>query len=297
VKASAGLPEFEQLSGRPEFTGTKTIPTRLQSQRFHAIFSAAYRMKGTFHIVKNAVDPPRPRVTGWSMIKKYISYLRVSTARQGESGLGLEAQRMTVANFVRSQGPDAQIVRECVEIETGKRADRPVLTEAIRECKANGYTLCVAKLDRLSRNLHFITALQNSKVDFVAADNPSATPFLIHILVAVAENERDMISNRTKLALEAAKRRGTKLGNPQFEKAIIKAVATRQQIAENRNTELRRIVIETMEKTGLTKLADIAEALNLRGIKTSRGSEFTPTHIHRLLKINPAVPKVNGGLF
>jgi DNA invertase Pin-like site-specific DNA recombinase len=122
-------------------------------------------------------------------------------------------------------------------------------------------------------------------VDFVAADNPSATPFLIHILVAVAENEREMISNRTKLALEAAKRRGTKLGNPQFEKAITNAIDTRQRLAAARNAELRRIVVETMGKTGLTKLADIAEALNLRGIKTNRGSEFTPTHIHRLLKI------------
>lgn len=217
-------------------------------------------------------------------MKKYISYVRVSTKRQGESGLGLEAQRLAVINFVRSQGPDAEIVRELVEVETGKRADRPVLAEAIQECKANGYTLCVAKLDRLSRNLHFVTALQNSKVDFVAADNPHATPFLIHILVAVAEHERNMISTRTKSALEAAKRRGTKLGNPRYETAIAKAVGTRQKIAANRNAELRRMVAEVMEKTGLTKLAEIAEALNLRGIKTSRGSEFTPTHIHRLLK-------------
>jgi len=218
------------------------------------------------------------------MNKKYVSYLRVSTARQGESGLGLEAQRLAVINFVRTQGPEAEIVRESVEIETGKRADRPVLAEAIRECKANGYTLCVAKLDRLSRNLHFVTALQNSKVDFVAADNPHATPFLIHILVAVAEHERNMISSRTKSALDAAKRRGTKLGNPHYELAIIKAVDTRQKIAANRNAEFRRVVAEVMEKTGLTKLAEIAEALNLRGIKTSRGGEFTPTHIHRLLK-------------
>lgn len=233
---------------------------------------------------KKSVDPPRPRDTGAAMSKKYVSYLRVSTARQGESGLGLEAQRVAVINFVRSQGPDAQIVRELVEIETGKRADRPVLAEAIRECEANGYTLCVAKLDRLSRNLHFVTALQNSKVDFVAADNPHATPFLIHILVAVAEHERNMISNRTKLALGAAKRRGTKLGNPRYETAIAKAVDIRQKIAASRNAELRRMVREVMEKTGLTKLAEIAEALNLRGIKTNRGSTFSPTHIHRLLK-------------
>jgi DNA invertase Pin-like site-specific DNA recombinase len=218
------------------------------------------------------------------MNKKFVSYLRVSTARQGESGLGLEAQRAAVVNYVKSLSGGAEIVREFLEIETGKRADRPVLAEAIRECKANGYTLLVAKLDRLSRNLHFITALQNSKVDFVAADNPHANTFLIHILVAVAEHERNMISSRTKAALEAAKHRGVKLGNPEYEDAISKAVEARQKIAADRNAGLRKVVQETMQKTGLTKLADIAEAMNLRGLRTSRGCEFNPTTIHRLLK-------------
>lgn len=219
------------------------------------------------------------------MSKKYVSYIRVSTNRQGESGLGLEAQRLAVTNFVQSQGAGSEIVREFVEVESAKgNVFRPVLAEAIRECKANGYCLCVAKLDRLSRNLHFVTTLQNSKVDFVAADNPHATPFLIHIHVAVAENERQMISTRTKEALAAAKRRGVKLGNPHYQTAISKAVEVRQQIADQRNSELRRIVQEVMGKTGLTKLADIAEALNLRGIRTNRGCEFTPTQIHRLLK-------------
>lgn len=159
-----------------------------------------------------------------------------------------------------------------------------MLAEAIRECKEIGATLLVAKLDRLSRNLHFVTALQNSKVDFVAADNPHATPFLIHILVAVAEHERNMISSRTKSALEAAKRRGTKLGNPHFKDALPKAIEARQRLANDRNSELRRRIKEVMDKTGLTKLAEIAQALNLRGLKTNRGCEFTPTHIHRLLK-------------
>ena len=157
------------------------------------------------------------------MIKKYVSLLRVSTNRQGESGLGLEAQRAAVVSFVGSLNGQAEIVKEFVEVESGKKTDRPVLAEAVRECKANGYTLLVAKLDRLSRNLHFVTALQNSKVDFVAADNPHAMPFLIHILVAVAEHERNMISNRTKLALEAARARGVKFGNPRYEEAIPKA--------------------------------------------------------------------------
>ena len=218
------------------------------------------------------------------MNKKYVSYLRVSRQTQFESGLGLEAQRAAVVKYVGSLG-QAEIAKEFVEVESGKKADRPILAEALRECKANGFTLLVAKLDRLSRNLHFITALQNAKVDFVAADNPHATPFLIHILVAVAEHERNMISSRTKSALEAAKRRGVKLGNPQYQAAISKAVEARQKIAADRNAGLREMVAEVMEKTGLTKLAEIAQALNLRGIQTARGSQFTPTHIHRLLKV------------
>ena len=154
------------------------------------------------------------------MKTKFVVYLRVSTSRQGtnqkgELGLGLEAQRTAVKNFVGSMGPEAEILKEFVEVESAKGGvQRPVLAEAVRECKSNGCTLLVAKLDRLSRNLHFITALQNSKVDFVAADNPHATPFLIHILVAVAEHERNMISGRTKAALEAARNRGVKFGNP-----------------------------------------------------------------------------------
>jgi DNA invertase Pin-like site-specific DNA recombinase len=218
------------------------------------------------------------------MSKKYVSYLRVSTNRQGESSLGLEAQRAAVINFVGSLKGEAEIVQEFVEVESGKRADRPVLAEAIRVCKANGYTLLVAKLDRLSRNLHFITALQNSKITFLAVDNPHATPFLIHILVAVAEHERNMISSRTKAALEAARNRGVKFGNPRYEEAIPKANEAWKTLAAERNARLRGMVAEVMEKTGLTRLGEIANALNLRGIKTNRGCQFTATQVHRLLK-------------
>jgi DNA invertase Pin-like site-specific DNA recombinase len=218
------------------------------------------------------------------MNKKYVSYLRVSTLRQGESGLGLDAQRSAVINFVRSVGTKAEIIKEFVEVESGKRSDRPVLAEAIQFCKENAAVLLVAKLCRLSRNLHFITTLQNSKIEFCAADNPHATPFLIHILASVAEFERNQISSRTKEALAAAKRRGIRLGNPEYQVAISKAVEARQKIAADRNDKLRVVVQETMQKTGLTKLAEIADALNLRGLRTSRGCEFSPTTIHRLLK-------------
>lgn len=219
-----------------------------------------------------------------AMKKRFVVYLRVSTSRQGDSGLGLDAQRAAVENFVRSMNGQGEILKEFVEVESGKRVDRPVLAEAIRFCRETSSVLLVAKLCRLSRNLHFITTLQNSKIEFCAVDNPHATPFLIHILASVAEFERSQISTRTKEALTQAKARGVKLGNPRFEEAVPKAVAARQAIATERNTELRKVVQQTIKKTGLTKLADIAEALNLRGIKTPRGCAFSPTHIHRLLK-------------
>lgn len=218
------------------------------------------------------------------MNKKFIVYLRVSTQRQGDSGLGLEAQKSTVNSFVKSTA--GEIVMELVEVESGKKSDRPVLNQALALCKQNGYTLLVAKLDRLSRNLHFITALQQSKVNFLAADNPHATPFLIHILVAVAEHERNLISQRTKAALEVAKSRGVKLGNPRYHSAIAKAVEARKTKASDRNAELRTIIQEMMAVAGTTKLREIAHGLNLRGIKTNQGCLFSPTTVHRILKAN-----------
>lgn len=218
------------------------------------------------------------------MSKQFVVYLRVSTQRQGESGLGLEAQKAAVNLFVKSSA--GEVVTEMVEIESGKRSDRPVLNQALALCKQNGYTLLVAKLDRLTRNLHFITALQQSKVNFLAADNPHATPFLIHILVAVAEHERNLISQRTRAALVVAKGRGVKLGNPRYNEAIPKAHAVWTKLAADRNAALRTTIQEMMAKAGTTTLAEIAHGLNLRGVKTNRGCLFTPTQVHRILKNN-----------
>src|SRR5271154_4183939 len=141
---------------------------------------------------------------------KFVSYLRVSTARQGISGLGLEAQRASVAAFLN--GGDWTLVQEVVEVESGKRSDRPALAEALRLCRKHRATLIIAKLDRLARNVHFISGLMESGVEFVAVDMPQANRFVVHILAAVAEQEADAISRRTKAALEAAKARGQKLG-------------------------------------------------------------------------------------
>ncbi len=171
---------------------------------------------------------------------------------------------------------------EQVEVESGKRADRPVLTNAIQRCRETGATLLVAKLDRLSRNLHFITTLQLSKVNFLAVDNPHATPFLIHILVAVAEYERTMISTRTKSALEAAKRRGVKLGNPVIQTAVVKSAQSRRTACREQYARLVPTIRE-LQSQGFIRLKDLANQLNARGLKTSRGCLFTPTQIHRFL--------------
>ena len=141
---------------------------------------------------------------------RFISYLRVSTVRQGASGLGLEAQREAVSRYLN--GGHWQLVQEIVEVESGKRNDRPAIAEALRLCRLHKATLVIAKLDRLARNVHFISSLMESGVDFTACDFPEANRLTVHILAAVAEHEASMISARTKAALKAAKARGVALG-------------------------------------------------------------------------------------
>jgi len=143
---------------------------------------------------------------------KLIPYYRVSTRKQGESGLGLEAQQACVADFARYG--QHEIVAAYQEVETGKRTDRPELTKAIAHSKRTKATLIIAKLDRLARNVHFLSGLMESRVDFVCCDNPHANRLTLHILAAVAEDEARRISERTKAALAAYKARGGKLGTP-----------------------------------------------------------------------------------
>lgn len=144
---------------------------------------------------------------------KYISYLRVSTDRQGKSGLGLEAQRKQVNDFIASCG--GSLMSEFIEIESGKNNDRVELGKAIRQSQLTGCKLVIAKLDRLSRSLHYITSLSESKIDFIVCDLPGCDQFTINLYGALAQREREMISQRTKSALESAKARGKVLGNPQ----------------------------------------------------------------------------------
>src|SRR5262245_26576438 len=148
---------------------------------------------------------------------KWVSYIRVSTDRQGKSGLGLEAQRKAVDDYLN--GGSWKLAAEFVEIESGKRSDRPQLMAALAACKKLRARLVIAKLDRLARNVNFISGLMETGVEFIAADMPFANKLTIHILAAVAEHEREAISARTKAALAAAKARGIKLGGPKLRQA------------------------------------------------------------------------------
>src|SRR5438477_9726116 len=143
----------------------------------------------------------------------FVAYYRVSTARQGQSGLGLDAQRQAVCDYLAGQA-GSQLIAEFTEIESGKRNNRPELEAALAMCKRAKATLVIAKLDRLARNLAFIANLMESGVDFLATDNPHATKLMVHMLAAFAEHEREQISARTKAALAAAKARGVRLGYP-----------------------------------------------------------------------------------
>src|ERR687884_1412512 len=153
---------------------------------------------------------------------RWVAYYRVSTAKQGASGLGLEAQREAVAGYLN--GGNWQLAAEFVEIESGRKNDRPELAKALAMCRRIGATLIIAKLDRLARNVAFVSNLMESGVEFTAVDFPTANRLTIHILAAVAEPQREMISARTKAALAAAKARGTKLGNPRPDMARAGAI-------------------------------------------------------------------------
>src|SRR6185369_13986627 len=157
---------------------------------------------------------------------KWVAYYRVSTAKQGASGLGLDAQRSAVTDYL--DGGNWQLAAEFVEVESGRKNDRPELAKALATCRRTGAALIIAKLDRLARNVAFVSNLMEAGVEFTAVDFPTANRLTIHILAAVAEHEREMISARTKAALAAAKARGTKLGNPSPAYALKRMRAARR---------------------------------------------------------------------
>jgi DNA invertase Pin-like site-specific DNA recombinase len=213
---------------------------------------------------------------------KFISYLRVSTDKQGRSGLGLEAQRQAVEDYL--DGGSWKLLDEFVEIESGKRSDRPELTKALAACRKHKATLVIARLDRLGRNVHFISGLMQSGVLFLVCDRPNAKPFELHIFAALAEEETRAIDARTKAALQAAKARGIRLGNPKnLAEASRKGVAASQERAKHWAANTIP-VIEQIRGAGITTLVGIARELNNRNIRTARGGQWHPTSVARLKK-------------
>lgn len=214
-----------------------------------------------------------------------IAYIRVSTARQGKSGLGLDAQRAAITRFAEAEG--ISIISEFQEVETGKGADalstRPQLAAALSEAKRKGCAVIVAKLDRLSRDVAFISSLMSRKIGFIVAElGPDVSPFMLHIYAAVAEQERAMISHRTKEALAAAKARGQKLGNPKIEKAQEAAAKVRIANADAFASNVIPIIRE-IQATGAS-MRQTADALNRRGIPTARGGTWAATQVSDILK-------------
>jgi DNA invertase Pin-like site-specific DNA recombinase len=209
-----------------------------------------------------------------------VSYLRVSTARQGASGLGLEAQRAAVQGFAAAGSHT--IVAELLEVESGGKADRPQLAAALATCRLHRATLVIAKLDRLARNVAFIANLMDGGVEFVACDMPHANRLTLHLLAAIAEHEREMISQRTKAALAAAKARGVRLGNPNgaahlrehCKTAAAKSALARAAKASAHRQAIASTIVELVE-AGIVGIAALARQLNQRGIPSPSGGVWS----------------------
>lgn len=213
------------------------------------------------------------------MIGNFVSYLRVSTERQGASGLGMDAQRSAIQRYVELCG--GAVAAEFIEVESGKRADRPILEDAISHCRRTKATLLVAKLDRLSRTVSFMSRLIETGVDFVAVDTPHANKLMIHVLSAFAEHERDMIASRTRAALLAAKDRGAVLGNPNLAVARQIACAAITSAADDYSANVAPVIAQ-IRQSGIGSLRGIADALTARGIRTARGGRWHPATVRNV---------------
>jgi len=237
-------------------------------------------------LVPTFVGPFVIRVTDVAVPGGFVSYLRVSTDKQGQSGLGIEAQRAAVASYLAAFGSIP--VAEFVEVESGKQADRPQLEKALAECRVRKATLVIAKLDRLARDAHFLLGLQRSGIAFTAADMPNANRLTVGIMAMVAEEERRAISERTKAALAAAKARGVKLGGrpenlKNSELGWRRSAETRRSKAADLAADLLP-VIEAIRAEGVNSFGGIAKALNQRGIPTARGGLWQAVQVQRAIQ-------------
>ena len=216
---------------------------------------------------------------------KYVSYLRVSTVRQGVSGLGLEAQREIIKKHLNGNEPLA----EYVEVESGRKKDRPKLKEALARCKKENAILIVAKLDRLARNVSFLSNLLESEIEIVFCDFPQANKMVLHILSAISQYEAELSASRTKQALAAKKSRGYKLGNPEHllekhEQAIKNSVATNKAKAMNNPNNKRAIALLKILMKENKSYRQMAEALNSQGFVTAKGGQFRASTVYLLVK-------------
>ena len=219
------------------------------------------------------------------MKQKYVAYLRVSTQKQGYSGLGLEAQREIIHNHLH----DTTLIAEFVEVESGRKSDRPKLKEALALCRKDGATLIVAKLDRLARSVSFLSNLLESDVEIVFCDFPQANKMVLHIISAISQYEAELIAARTKASLQAKKARGFKLGNPEHlltkhKQAIQNSIKTCRAKADNNPNNKRAVAMLRILVKENRSYSEMANILNQEGFVTSRGCSFTKSTIYKLIK-------------
>ena len=215
-------------------------------------------------------------------MQSFISYIRVSTKRQNQSGLGQEAQQAAVARHIEST--NGKLVGSFQEVESGRKDDRPQLKAALAAAKKSNAIVIIAKLDRLGRRASYILRLiDESGVNFHICDMPNADKLTITILAAVAEREAENISTRTKAALAAKKARGAKLGNPRLDEARKKAVRSNRKLDKVRQDGIREIISEIVTKGRVTTHKAIADCLNARGIPTARGGQWHTTSVRRII--------------
>ena len=218
---------------------------------------------------------------------KYVAYLRVSTQKQGYSGLGLEAQREIIHNYLHDTIP----ISEYVEVESGRKSDRPKLKEALSQCRKEGAILIVAKLDRLARSVSFLSSLLESDVEIVFCDFPQENKMVLHIISAISQYEAELTAARTKAALQAKKARGFRLGNPEHlldkhEEAIQNSIKTCKAKADSNPNNKRAIaLLRTLVKEERT-YQEMAEILNREGFVSSHGCSFTKSTVYKLIKRN-----------
>lgn len=218
--------------------------------------------------------------------KRFVSYLRVSTARQGQSGLGIEAQRSAVSSFLN--GGSWKLVGEFVEVESGRNNERPELRRALATCRIHGATLVVARLDRLARNAHFLLGLKEAGVEFVCVDMPTANALTVGIMAMVAQEEARLISARTKAALQMAKERGVKLGSPKpitrraQKLGTVSSARVRRGLSDRWRVDVLPVVRTALEQSG--SLRGAASILTTQGVPARRGGPWSPTQVMRVLK-------------